>query len=362
MKRENKLFIICSCFLLLLGGSGCSSSDGPDIDLNEDPKEEPKEEVRFTVSLNGIEITKATIDGTAFEEGNDFKLYFNSEKPKATENEYVRVYTLQTSKEWTAPTPMYWDDQDKVLRDITAITPYTQYVDDDGSTHSYGYTFNDTDTDHFTVKQNQSAEGNYQLSDLLIARTNTDKRLIPLPFYHVMSRILVNVGAPTKVNPDGWFTVEEFTDLTATLTNMYPKAAIKYGANPTDTKSDITVTAEAELESKSIIMYPLPGYPKENVAKDSVFCSFIAIIPPRATVEQGKTLLSIKIAKEDDKGNTYLFKPGSLGSDFSNQGLQTTINLSLKKTDVITEIVETDIKIVPWNTKEVTDENPITLK
>lgn len=355
MKRDNSLLNIWICLFLLLVTTACSS-DGPGEEP-EKPIEIQKEEVEFTISLNGLEITKAGVDGTNFLAGDQFKLFFNSTKPPFDESgreDSIRIYTLNSSGNWNTTTPMYWDDQFARYRDICAITLYDSYGD--------LYKKTNTDTDYFSVKTDQTGKEDYLASDLLISRTTTDKRLIPLPFYHVMSRILVNIGAPTKENPEGWFTVQDFTGLTATLTNMYPKAAIKYGVDPTETKSDITVTTVEESESTgNILMYPLNNIPEER--NDSVFCSFVAIIPPRATLEQGQTLLSIKIVKEDDKGNTYLFKPGILGRNFSKQGYQTTINVSLKKTDVIAEIVETDIEIVPWGTGKVaTDDDPITLK
>ncbi|MDL2277104.1 fimbrillin family protein [Parabacteroides sp. OttesenSCG-928-G07] len=371
MKRKNKGFIICACFLLLFGGNGCSSSDDPDITIpREEPEEELKEPVEFTVSLDGIEMTKANIEGRAFEVNDKFQFCFNSYKPIESHTQHVRVYEMKTKDNWQPENDtMYWDNQEIRLRHFCAFTPYAKFADE--GSHGYGYTFggDESDANQFTVKQDQSTEANYKASDLLIARAYTKKRLVPLSFYHVLSKVRVTVSASTKKDedPNGWFTVAEFTGLTVKLNNMAMKADLTFNPIEEDSK-DTQIIATGNLgDNKAwkddITMCPLNATPEVKEKVDSISCSFIAIIPPLTTLSTNDKLLSIKISGE--KGKTYIFTPDLEKlpeGGFTQQGKETSIHVVLKKRDVLAEL-ETNIEITAWGEgSKATDNNPITLK
>lgn len=351
MKKYKNLSILGVGVLFLLGIiTACGSDDGPSPEV-----EVPKEEVLFDVSVNGVEITRTDRDGTKFENGDIFKLYFNSFKPTEVEKtDSVRFYKLNGTKweavkwddtDWIAETPIYWDDQGVKARDITAIT----------RTENYTVSSSETDPDLFTVQTDQSRLDNYLASDLLIARVRTDKRLIKLPFYHMMSRIRVNIVAPTKgTDPDGKFTMGDFEDdLNVCLPEMALEADINYGV-PTDKAHGITTQTKASSKSDNIKMYTLNAPKLEN---DSIRASYLAIIPPKASVGAYDDIFSMKL----QNGKTYWFTPGVI-TTFSEQGKQTTINLVLKKRDVMQASLATDITIEPWGELKVEDDDPIQLK
>lgn len=351
MEKQNHLYIICIGLLLLWVGNACSSG-------TDDPVETPvppaaKEKIQFAVSLNGISMTKTDLDGTAFTEGDAFTIYFDYTKPQVSSvTNNVSEYSL-SSGEWDSDDPLYWDDYAAETKYFCAVSPFPA-----------NYTVAESgNTDLFSVQEDQSTEAYLLASDLLISRVKTEVRLVPLPFHHVLSKVRVNISASTKTDdPNGWFTEDDFEDMTVELTGMYAKGNILYENITGSNGAGITVSAKTEDENEvDITMLPSEGNPVIIAAKDSIRSSFVAIIPPRATFSANEMLLRIQLSGDD--GKTYFFKPKST-VDFTKQGYQTILNVELQKQDVLAEL-DTDIELVDWvggATATEDDDNPITLK
>lgn len=175
-----KLIRLLLMSLLLLGFNSCSNED----QLNEqDALEQPGKEILFKIGLAGA--TKAST-------GADFKSTF-------TEGDQIGLFivkqgqTLNASGNYADNRKLTYSGGEWVLDGESLISPI------DGSALSYyayyPYTSGIDPTNMtFAVKNDQNAVGQYDLSDLIMAKTeNQTKNTITLEFSHVLSLVQVEV-------------------------------------------------------------------------------------------------------------------------------------------------------------------------
>lgn len=137
----------------------------------------PEQGLPISVNAQMYNFTKAT--DTAFEEGDQIGLhvvipqgaYLNNEKYTYTEG------ALVGAKE------NVWYGDESLEANVLAYYPYNALA----GYKADGYTF--------TVEADQSAEGGYAASDLLIASTTSKptKETVVLPFKHALSKIVINI-------------------------------------------------------------------------------------------------------------------------------------------------------------------------
>lgn len=137
----------------------------------------PEQGLPISVNAQMYNFTKAT--DTAFEEGDQIGLhvvipqgaYLNNEKYTYTEGALVGAREN------------VWYGDESLEANILAYYPYNALA----GYKADGYTF--------TVEADQSAEGGYAASDLLIASTTSKptKETVVLPFKHALSKIVINI-------------------------------------------------------------------------------------------------------------------------------------------------------------------------
>jgi len=308
------------------------------------------EEVKLLVSIEGIEKSRVNLDGNGFENTDQFTFFFEEDKPIS--NPSAPLYRYDGSS-WSTSNPTYWDDQEIKKRFFCAVSPFEYY----------------TIIDHtFTIEDNQADAANYKKSDLLIARVNTTKRLIPIKFHHVFSRVIVKITGSTDISKDniqGYFDKDDFKGMTVALNGVKLTGNIDYTAftvaddDPTyDPDYDPNVEVTAAGTAESVEMYSVADNPAVNSKAKTIISNFYAIVPPQEI--SGQPLLTIKI-KVGETYKTYYYK---VKSDVTVknfvQGKQTTINLTLNKSKV--ELSDGDIEINAWSDDiSANDDNPIVL-
>ncbi len=137
----------------------------------------PNAGMEIAVSAQMYNFNRAT--DTAFEEGDQIGLhivvpqgaYLNNAKYTFTEGALVAEQTN------------YWYESENVVSDVLAYYPY----DATATYKEGGYTF--------TVEADQSVEGGYAASDLLVAATTSapTKEAVVLPFKHALSKVVINI-------------------------------------------------------------------------------------------------------------------------------------------------------------------------
>lgn len=137
----------------------------------------PNKGMEIAVSAQMYNFVRAT--DTAFEEGDQIGLhivvpqgaYLNNAKYTFTEGALVAEQTN------------YWYESENVVSDVLAYYPY----DATATYKEGGYTF--------TVEADQSVEGGYAASDLLVASTTSapTKEAVVLPFKHALSKVVINI-------------------------------------------------------------------------------------------------------------------------------------------------------------------------
>lgn len=137
----------------------------------------PEQGLPISVNAQMYNFTKAT--DTAFEEGDQIGLhvvipqgaYLNNEKYTYTEGALVGAREN------------VWYGDESLEANVLAYYPYNALA----GYKADGYTF--------TVEADQSAEGGYAASDLLIASTTSKptKETVVLPFKHALSKIVINI-------------------------------------------------------------------------------------------------------------------------------------------------------------------------
>lgn len=299
------------------------------------------EEVQLQVMTAGKQTdSRVTMDKNEFETTDKFRFFFNSSEPTsdpAGTNTILGVgdavikvadYSYIGSDKWTTTTTIYWDDQEKkVGRLFCGVMPFP-------------YTGNKYKvTDHtFTIAKDQSsATGvDYKASDLMIARTKTDKRLIPLKFWHALSRVVVNVTVSIDdTNPDNCFAEDALDGIAINLYNIYTIATIDYATEPTpDTGATpeynpaIAVGVNTSTQT-NVKMYQTKTSKKDDTKKE-LTTSHVAVIPPQDIAADTKVL--VITLKEDGTEKNYYFKHNAITTFVQHK--ETEINVTLYKTKV----------------------------
>lgn len=137
------------------------------------PNEEGK---AISVSAQMYNFTKAT--DTAFEEGDAIGLHIVTDATYLNNAKYT-----YTNGALVGAKTNYWYDDEEVEADVLAYYPYST----EGAYKAEGYAF--------AVQTNQSAEGAYAASDLLIAATTSKPtaEAVVLPFRHALSKLVVKI-------------------------------------------------------------------------------------------------------------------------------------------------------------------------
>lgn len=307
--KHIRLFLLAS-----IGMSVCTSCDTDNAMVE-------KEEVLLNVSIAKTTPTRVNMDGDGFEDGDQFGFFFLQDKPTAV----TSTYTYNSSK-WTYSTPTYWDDYARdVERYFCAVMPWN------------GYVINTSDPyDHtFSVQKSQETDDNYKASDLLIARVKTNERLIPIEFNHAFARAIVNITSYIDLNGG----------ITISMNNTATKATLAYVNEPFS-----VVGIASTSVPDDIVMHPVKVDGKE--------ATFIAIVPPQDIT--ATKLLTTTITVNNVAKAYYFTLASDVTAEFK-QGNETTINVTLNKTDVELSDVENAIKIAPWGTIDLKDDNPIKL-
>lgn len=276
-----------------------------------------REEVQINVSIAGTTPTRVNIDGDGFDDGDKFGFFFLQDKP----GKLTATYTYNNSK-WTYSNPTYWDNY---VRDVEkyfcAVMPW------DGRYNT---------TDHtFSVNTSQKAADDYKASDLLIARVKTNERLIPIAFNHAFARAIVKITS--YVDLDGGISVS--------MNGVATKATLTYVNDPF---AVVGISGVAEV--KDIVMHPLKVEGKN--------ATFIAIVPPQNITATKLLTTTITV---DGVAKAYYFTLGSDVTATFEQGKETTINVTLNKTSIELSDVEKAIKVEPWGTITLEDNDPIEL-
>ncbi|MDL2212503.1 fimbrillin family protein [Bacteroides sp. OttesenSCG-928-E20] len=334
----HRLFILFAGLFALLV-TACQSDALPEM----------QEEVQLQVILGDEETaTRVNVSGTEFETGNTFQFFFNSDKPVSTgANLKTASYSYNgTTKKWTPNPAIYWDDYATVERTFCAFLPY-----DVNNVNQTAYTFN--------VEANQSVEANYKASDLLIARVQTDRRLIPLKFWHVLSKVVVNVTASTDDSkPDTYFNPDDFAGMEASLVAIKPEATVAYNALTTiasnETAFNPTVTTTAGGTESNIQML-CTTLPTNNTGTKKITATYTAVIPPQTIVAKTRSLTFTLTLPDGTTKKQYHFKHNA-DIEFP-QSKELTINVTLYKN----KVVAGNVTIEPWGTIAAKDDTPIVL-
>jgi len=304
------------------------------------------EEVKLLVSIDGAEKSRVNLDGDKFENNDKFAFFFMKSEPTAEPTSWYK-YSSSTGWDYEGQRT-YWDDQEEredLYRYFCATLPFDpEYYEINGNV--------------FTVEDDQTLDTDYKKSDLLIARVYTNKRLIPIKFYHAFSRVIVKITASSNSNnPDGYFDVADFEGMSVTLNNVKLTGNLDYSDEPE--KNDITydpkIGVEATGNAESVTMYSIDSNPKANGTAKTVTSTFYAIVPPQIISVQ--PLLTINI-NTDGTDKTYYFKTTDVKFE---KGKATTINLTLDKSKVELSAA-TNIEISDWKGILAEDGKPIVLE
>ena len=305
------------------------------------------EEVKLLVSIEGVEKSRVNLDGNGFDDGDQFAFFFEKREPVTSS---MSLYGYNTSTGWGyINDPIYWDDQeerDDLYRYFCAVAPIEHYT---VSNHS------------FSVKNDQTLDTDYKDSDLLIARVYTNKRLIPIKFYHAFSRVIVKITGSTDINnTNGYFDAADFNGMAVSLNNVKLTGYIDYSTDPIQNNEtynpEVRVNVADVDAAKSITMHSINSNPTANGTTKTVTSTFYAIVPPQ--IISTPSLLTIKIAiNADGTDKTYYFKTTDVKFV---KGNATSINLTLNKSDV--ELSAAEIDISSWKNILAEDYNHIVLE
>ncbi len=197
----------------------------------------------IAVSAQMYNFTKAT--DTAFEEGDQIGLHIVTDRTYLNNAKYT-----YTNGALVAAQTNYWYDDETVTADVLAYYPYAA----DATYKAEGY--------NFAVKADQSVEGAYAASDLLVAATTSKptEEAVKLPFRHAMSKINVKINNASK---------EVIKDVY--VANVYTAATFDLKAGTTAVSGEIgTVKAAKAGEGWTMIVVPQEGAtPKMIVTTES---------------------------------------------------------------------------------------------
>lgn len=337
MREYIYILFIPFALLLNLGFVSCEAQDSSE-----------QEEVKLQIMLGDTETqTRVTVVGEDFTDEDKFQFFFDSAIPSDGSGVKTAEYTFDKDADtWSPlPNPIYWDNQTVVERSFCAFLPYN-------ATNN----LNNATAYSFSVGTDQSTENQYQASDLLIARVKTAQRLIPLKFWHVLSKVVVNVTASTDAKEPDSFGATDLNGMVVELTGILPDATVTYGILTLDDKDNEynpAVTAVATGTATNIKMLcTADPEDKSNV----ITGTYTAVIPPQ-NITSG--IKSIIITLTSGTKKTYHFKHKA-AINFE-QGKQLTIDVVLKKSQVEISDVDGDVTIEPWGAIAAKDDTPIVL-
>lgn len=192
----------------------------------------PKGEgMEIAVSAQMYNFAKAT--DTAFEEGDQIGLHI------VTNSVYLNnaKYTFSEGA-LVSESENYWYDDKSVEAKVLAYYPYNA----DATYKAEGYTF--------TVEADQSVEGGYAASDLLVASTTSKptKETVTLPFKHALSKVVININSE----------LDEAVE-SVMFADVYGSAVINlaYGTSTVNGQKGIIKAAKvANKESYTLIIVP----------------------------------------------------------------------------------------------------------
>ena len=269
---------------------------------SEDENEEflGRNEVKFTTAISGAIESRANVD-YAPSEGN-LTLYFD-----ALGSTQHATYA-HASDGWTCTSthPLYWES-------LGEQTGYTFYAV--APSAEYGKVFAD-----------QSNDGDFVASDLLVARTTVDKVNTPvnLVLKHLMGKLVVNV---LTIDGDNALTADELATIAVNISGLKTAYTLESG-----TTADIPAVATV---SGDVSSHLTPN-------KASTAFSFIA--PPQSTAGMELTF-TVTIAGQK---STYSYKVSETSSPSLTAGTITTFNITISKT----ELALAGVTVTDWATGE----------
>lgn len=183
----------------------------------------------IAVSAQMYNFTRAT--DTAFEEGDAIGLHIVTDATYLNNAKYT-----YTGGALVGATTNYWYDDETVTADVLAYYPYSA----EATYKAEGY--------NFAVKADQSVEGAYAASDLLIAATTSKptEEAVTLPFRHALSKINVKINNASK---------EVIKDVY--VANVYTAATFDLKAGTATVSGEVgTVKAAKAGEGWTMIVVP----------------------------------------------------------------------------------------------------------
>lgn len=318
----------CLALVIVLSLGGCNRIDDPG-----------------PVPVSGIQIepviAQGRITGNAFDPGDRIGLYVaNSPGAPASGNYAANVSYTFDGNRWTAPggSPLPWPGTDKL--DLYAYWPYDPDLST-GDPRAYG----------FTIRPDQRTPENYMSNDFLWAQAPeaVPGEAVPLPFYHRMARVQVNIRASFDAGsnwPDGaeiaitGLSHDMTIDLAdGSITSRGTASPAEMVLDPKPRALSVAVTAGHEPVPRAendvlplVLPTPAAGYD----------ISLAAIVMPQE-IQTGRPLVRITL-----DGNDYAYIPGDAFALVTGENL--TLNLTL--TDQPPGLV-LDLDQIDWNTSRV---------
>ena len=289
-------FAMLACTLLV---AGCNKPDEGKFSASRD--------VLFSADINRFAV-KAT--DTAFDNGDEIGLFAGA--PIVKNN--VKGVVAGTKVTVDAANPIQW------LKDQTAPVDFIGY-------YPYNASLADAAAYDFAVALDQSADGAYASSDLMVANvtanppaSETDEAIVNLNFKHVLSKVVIKIDNQTA------------SEVTAvSFLNIANAAQFNLGA------------AGAEVASSVGALQPSIKAVKGT--NDGTKLVYQLLIVPQAATPQ------IKV--ETAEGNVYVY---SLASAFTfAKGKKYTADIAITGTTVAGEVSFT-LEVTDW---EDADENPV---
>ncbi len=207
----------------------------------QEPFEEPAAQGKvIKLSVDVDNYTKAT--DTAFEDGDQIGLHIVIPQGTYRNND---LFTYNAGA-LTSEEVIYWYLDETLESDVYAYYPYS-------ATSTYNKTGNIT----FTVNADQSREGAYTASDLMIAATTSKPtaKAVELPFHHAFSKIVIKIDNQLE---------EEIEDVY--FSNVFGSATVNFkdGTSTPSGKQGTIKTAKVTIDEQPA--YALIVAPQEEVS------------------------------------------------------------------------------------------------
>ena len=294
------IFAMLSCTLLV---AGCNKPDeGKNGGL---AKFSASRDVLFSADINRFAV-KAT--DTAFDNGDEIGLFAGAPIVKSN----VKGVVAGTKVTVDAANPICW------LKDQTDPVDFIGY-------YPYNASLSDAAAYDFAVATDQSADGAYAASDLMVANTTanppaseTDEAIVNLNFKHVLSKVVIKIDNQTAAEVTAVY-----------FLNIANAAKFNLGA-------------AGAASSVGALQPSIKGVKGANDGTKLVYQ--LLIVPQSATPQ-------IKV--ETAEGNVYVY---SLASAFTfAKGKKYTADIAITGTTVAGEVNFT-LEVTDW---EDADENPV---